>query len=148
MFKPDRAWIAEVGLKVEDTLLEPDGEGRLKLLVHNPSGETKKLPNNSVVGRIELYGGDPSNGGSGSLEGTNSNPDVTTSIQMVTGEKGSLGALGDSEIRQRKEKLEDLMDVSKESLSEDDIQQIRTCVAEAHHVFALEKNELGEVTVV
>ena len=53
MFEPRNALITEPGLYLEDTLVEPDPDGRVCLLIHNFMRETQQLMSETALGVVE-----------------------------------------------------------------------------------------------
>ena len=55
MFEPRNALITEPGLYLENTLVEPDPDGRVCLVIHNSTGETKQLMSETALGVVEQF---------------------------------------------------------------------------------------------
>lgn len=54
LFEPDGNWNGEMELHTEDSLVQPNSEGQIKQVVHNPSIEAKLLADSMPVGSTQL----------------------------------------------------------------------------------------------
>lgn len=52
VFKPDISWIAESRVQMEDTLLEPDENGRVSVVIHNPTSVPLRLTVDWQIGEV------------------------------------------------------------------------------------------------
>ena len=50
VFEPDDTWLAESRLQIEDSLLDPEETGLVRLMIHNPTSETKRLDAGCSIG--------------------------------------------------------------------------------------------------
>ena len=50
LFELDKKWIGEAELRIEDSLVQSDREGKVRLVIHNPSHEAKILRDSIHVG--------------------------------------------------------------------------------------------------
>ena len=50
VLEPDDTWLEESRLQVEDSLLDPDEAGRVNLVIHNPTSETRRLEAGCSIG--------------------------------------------------------------------------------------------------
>ena len=53
-FEPGVTWLTESGLVMEDSLLEPDGDGLVSVVIHNPNATPRKLPDALEIGEAGL----------------------------------------------------------------------------------------------
>ena len=53
LFEPNNAWTGESESQIEDSLVQPDSEGKIKLVVRNPSPEAKILGDSVHVGSAQ-----------------------------------------------------------------------------------------------
>ena len=53
LFQPDRRWMADMGLQIEESLIQPDREGYVLLLFQNPRRKRHKLSVAMAVGQLE-----------------------------------------------------------------------------------------------
>ena len=53
VFELRNALITEPGFYLEDSLVEPDPDGRVCLVIHNSTGETKQLMSETALGVVE-----------------------------------------------------------------------------------------------
>ena len=130
-FQPNQRWMADTGLKIEESVVQPDDEGCVHLLVQNPSRDTHKLSIGTPVGQlepcVEISPGELVN------DETNEEP------------VGLVNRIDDNVQKERVEKLKEMLRVSEEGLTQDEQTRVRDFVLEAHDVFALSELERGEV---
>ena len=129
LFQPDQRWMANTGLKIETSVVQPDSEGCVHLLVQNLSCNTFKLPIGAPVGQVE--------------------PCVEISpeklVENETNEE-PVGLVNRIDIeKERKEELKEMLKVSEDGPSQNEQQRVRDFVLKAHDVFALSELERGEV---
>ena len=54
LFEPEKKWTGEAELRIEDSLVQPHREGKVRLVIHNPSHESKILQDSIPVGSAQL----------------------------------------------------------------------------------------------
>ena len=115
LFEPDPGWVAETDLRVEDSLLQPEDDGTIKLVVHNPLGEPRKLADPALIGTVQSCD-NPLNS-EDDLEEHSADTDV--SVSLVT------GVMCDASSDQnRRQKLTGCLNISETNLSPEDKQKL------------------------
>ena len=135
VFEPSNALITEPGLYLEDSLVDPDPDGRVCLVIHNSTGETKQLMSETALGVVEQCNESESQyHGLAVLA-------IEARIDLV---KEDVEA-GDQLVETRKKRLNEVVCIWEDGFSEDKAISIRNCVLQAVDNFAMEEDELGEV---
>ena len=115
-FQPNQRWMADTGLKIEESVVQPDDEGCVHLLVQNPSRDTHKLSIGTPVGQlescVEISPGELVN------DETNEEP------------VGLVNRIDDNVQKERVEKLKEMLRVSEEGLTQDEQKRVRDFVLE------------------
>ena len=122
----------DTGLQIEESVLQPDDEGYVHLLVQNHSHKTHKLPAGTPVGQIEPY--------------IEVSPGELVDDESNGGPVGLVNQVKDENLqRERMEKLKGMLKISDDGLTPDEQAKVRDFVLTAHDVFALSELEKGEV---
>jgi len=136
VFEPDDTWLEESRLQVEDSLLDPDEAGRVNLVIHNPTSETRRLEAGCSIGvAMPCLDSDQSGG---AVAGMAASEASSIQVRHVQPECGAT-------VQARKTKLGRMLDIGEGQLAPEEVAQVRSCVLQAHDVFAVEKGELGSV---
>jgi len=139
VFEPDDAWLEESRLQVEDSLLDPDEAGRVNLVIHNPTSETRRLEAGCSIG-VAMPCLDSDQSGE-AVAGMATSEASSIQVRHVQPECGAT-------VQARKTKLGWMLDIGEGQLAPEEVAQVRSCVLQAHDVFAVEKGELGSVSEV
>ena len=122
IFDPDPRWMTTNGVEMEPSILEPDNKGMVDLVICNVEGSTKKLSSSLGIGTAcNLPAED----------------ELVTQVSMVRGRYSDA-----------QEKLSQLLNISKEGISPEESDKLRECLLQASDVFALDADQLGQVTEV
>ena len=135
VFEPRNALITEPGFYLEDSLVKPDPDGRVCLVIHSSTGETKQLMSETTLGVVKQCTDSESQNPGLAV------PSTEARINLV---KDNVEA-GDQLVETRKKRLKEVVCVWEDGLLEDEAISIRNCVLQAVDNSALEKDELGEV---
>ena len=120
IFDPDPIWMATNGLQMEPSILEPDDKGMVDLFICNLEGITKKLSVSQGIG---------------SACNLPVEDELVTQVSMVRGRRSDT-----------QEQLSQLLNISKEGISSEESDKLRECLLKASDVFALDTDQLGQVT--
>ena len=135
VFEPDRYWLKDSGLQVEESVLHANKDGHAQVLVANPTDSPKELTCGAVVGQVEPF---VEVSPKGMLD------DAVETVNEVEYQNG--GVLNIDVDPNRKEKLKKLLKVGSAKLTDKEKSQMCDCVLEAQNLFALTELEQGEVT--
>ena len=140
VFEPDDTWLEESRLQVEDSLLDPDEAGRVNLVIHNPTSETRRLEAGCSIG-VAMPCLDSDQSGGAVVGMTASREASGIQVRHLQPECGAT-------VQARKTKLGQMLDIGEGQLASEEVARVRSCVLQAHDVFAVEKGELGSVSEV
>ena len=113
VFQPNRQWMTNTGLQIEESVLQPDDEGYVHLLVQNPSCKTHKLSAGASVGQVEPY--------------VKVSPGELVDDELSEGPVGLVNQVKDENLqRERMEKLKGMLKISDGGLTPESRQRCVT----------------------
>ena len=139
VLEPDDTWLAESRLQVEDSLLDPEETELVRLVILNPTSETKRLDAGCSIGQA-IPCVDPDQSEETVLERSTNKGVFDTRVNLVQTRKPT-----SDESAARKRMLSQMLDFGEEGLTPEEVFQVRDCVLRAQDVFSVEKGELGNV---
>ena len=126
VFTPGKTFLEEMGLQMEDSLLAPDQEGYVSLMIHNPTNAVVKLESGLSLGEVEEF-------------------EKVLEESCPREEAVNVVRVSEQLSEARKSHLKGLVNICS-GLSDYHISLIQACLEQAADVFAIEKEELGEVS--
>ncbi len=138
VFQPDTELLRQRGLQLEDSLLQPDEDGRVYLSAINPLPDAQKLTACTIIGQSErVYP---------STLNTDVSPNEDVKILSISAHNSA--TLGDEKAAaRRREILEAQVKIAEDDRTPEQVESLRECVFEAADVFAV-GDERGEVELV
>ena len=137
LFEPDQKWTGEAELRIQNPIVQPDREGKVRLVIHNPSHEAKILGDSIHVGLAQLCDGPLV------VQAASQQPPDGVNIDVNVVRSQQCGAHPD---HAREQEISKMANVCETNLSSEEAKRLRSCILEASDVFAVEKDELGTVT--
>ena len=140
LFEPDDTWLAESRLQVEDSLLDLDETGQVSLVIHNPTGESLRLDAGDSIGvATACLDPDQPEGAVSEIAPMEEVSDVQ--VNLVHPECTATS-------QAREKELSRMLDIGTDQLTPEEVAKVRSCVLQAHDIFAVEKSELENVSEV
>jgi len=132
VFEPDVRQLSDEGMEMETSLVEPDENGMVNLVIQNNGDVTTKLCAGNCLGRLE-FGCE--------VEEAAGDEDIEGCVKVVQSDSEQ----DDKAVRKRE--LVQMIDICR-GASAEEARKVRECVLQAEDVFAVGKRELGEVAEV
>lgn len=125
LFEPDQKWTGDAELQIEDSLVRPDSDGKVKPVIHNPSNEAKILGDLIHVGSAKLCD-DPL-----AVQAASEQPPdgVNIDVHVVRSQKCDAHPRDE---REQEQQLSKMLNVSETNLSSEEAKRTTSCFLEAN----------------
>ena len=139
LFEPGKDILQSKSLDVQSSLVEFNDNGSINLLIENPSAKRQEFPCDVVVGSVSVCH---------MTDYVDVDDDTTAQQNQHIVVQNISADHPEEAIAQRQQRLADLIQMSGDGLTTNDIHLIQEQVLQYHDVFSLEEGEYGKVDIV